>query len=170
MVKSDFEQRMVVYDPGSAGFAVFAMVRDPLVTLRNDLAKNIQTLRSLDMSLDSQCPDWRELNIATVSNTDDFAALLLGPDESYGIIEEHLAHDLVSESGHGIGGDKMLHLRMKVAEAQTTLRQAIKQEQDSDLIDESKCHARRFDYSAIIHAWIKSLAKNKSMKEVIETI
>ena len=156
-VKPDIEARMAQYAEGQIEFAILGLVRDPLLDLVPRLAANMKAILALTRRLEQTNPDWRRFTFM-----DDEASLpLTAPDTTYCITEEdillaHLPNGTATLcSSNDI--EQIVAQRQQLIAAQASLRQSIREEQQSNQSDHDRVDARSCDYATRLQNFVRKV-------------
>ncbi|OCK80563.1 cysteine proteinase [Lepidopterella palustris CBS 459.81] len=158
-----------VYDQEDVQYTLLAVVKDPLATLRADLAVNIKTAELLERRLDQISADWRAF---APRDDDDREPALRGPSEELGVGVATLDNAAVPESLQQritADGDvaTLLDRHGAVVGEQAKLRMDIRSQQWAREDDERKARERRHDFGPMIGVWLKMLAKKGVLEEMV---
>lgn len=166
------EKQMTEYAAGDIEFVLLSLVRDPLIMLRADLARNVKSLQAVERRLDSIQSEWRAF---LESGSDVAAEVMLDQDPTLGITEEAIADAVMeadtAESVDGTSAEKLTKLRQELVTSQHNLRRMTLEEIESAADDDRKANERRCDYGPAIYTWLKMLAeKDGVMKELVDAV
>ncbi|KAF2459662.1 ubiquitin carboxyl-terminal hydrolase [Lineolata rhizophorae] len=161
--------KMAAYEQEEIEFNLMSLVKDPVTTLREELAANICSLRKVEKTLDDTDAEWK--NFTTDSDDD----VVRGPDLALGVfasliedsnipaaVEKKVAID---ESMSGL-----LDVRHDLINQQAKVKIAIRDEAESARADTRKALERRCDFGPMIHKWVGYLAENGVLRELVETV
>jgi len=160
--------RMADLETGQIEFNMLAVVRDPVVEHRANLAYNIKLLHAIEDRLTSINANWKALLSASndgahVSSASDPLGLtttmieesqLSAADEDNLIAKQRITH--------------LLEWRDRTIKDQAPLHAIVRDEVQSLYEDESKASDRRNDYGSIIQAWLNMLAENEKLRGLTE--
>lgn len=166
--------RMIDCAEDQIQFSLMSLVRDPIISYREDLAANIKTLQALEARLDSLKPDWK-------SFTADSMEVGNGPDvssstqlsEKTGVTAEAIQAAIIPSSIERemtVVDDvtALIDLRQRVISDQVKICSSIEEEEQLARLDEQKAAERRHDHGPLIRAWLGMLAENGILKELVE--
>ncbi|KAF1984114.1 ubiquitin carboxyl-terminal hydrolase [Aulographum hederae CBS 113979] len=168
--------RMAQLAAEGINYNLLCMSKDPLITAREDLVKNIMTLQAIEKRVAKLVPDWQD-NCLTHCGTDsamnDFLDRIDGPNEDYGITEAMInptseLADLPKDPQEEEFVEPPVVLWKKTMQEQTKLRNDVKREQLSQQADSEKATGRRHDYAPTIQMWLRMLAENETLQELVE--
>ena len=169
--KPDIEARMAQYEEGQIEFAILSLVRDPLLEMVPALAKNVKAINQLSTRLDMVKPGWKDF---IDSSTDNAIAenynLISKPNLAYGLTQEMLDHSEVSQIVTNlcycnVASDILGH-REQLIVMQAGLRMSIREEMQSNRLDEEKAAARTCDYGARMQNFVRKMkVKKQSFKQ-----
>ncbi|KAJ5937463.1 hypothetical protein N7454_004763 [Penicillium verhagenii] len=141
--------RMAAYEEDQIEFSILGVVRDPLRDLIRQLAINVRSLQMLNARLTSP------------RNT------VLGPDLSYGLGREEIDAAVVPEMTSSEASPGFAAELEELREAQGELRIRIREEQQSQRIDEDHAKGRRYDYGPALRTWLRFLARKQVLAELV---
>ncbi|KAI9822920.1 MAG: hypothetical protein M1832_002945 [Thelocarpon impressellum] len=173
VAKPFIEEKMGTYEEDQIQFGLFAVVQDPMVKLRPELARNVKRLQVLNSCLDKAKPDWTSVQASINVGTDD--ATLLGPDMSYGITQTDVDKaegptgvvEVTSNSPTAVSA--LMEMRRDLVTAQAQIRVGIKEEMANRLADQDQANARRRDYSPLLREWVRILAERGLLSESVKS-
>ena len=154
---------MAQYEEFQIEFAILSLVRDPLLDLFPKLAENIKSIAVLSARLDIIKPTWRQCHIDLSNATP--ADVLIGPSLKRGISQEDLnsaklPEHIIRLSESEEIEDILVHYQQLVT-AQTSLRMSIKDEEQSNQLDEDRATARRSDYGTRLQDFVRRVKTRK---------
>lgn len=172
VVAPNLQARMAQYEEGQIEFGLLALARDPLVEQRQRLAENIKLIRTCEDRLSSITPEWKSFAV-----TEDGAgdSVLSGASSEHSItIADILQAKIPEATEKRINGDDdimtLMDLRQKAITEQAGLRAAIRDEENAAAIDREKAEARRHDYGPAIQTWLRMLAEEGVLKDLIQEL
>ena len=158
---------MAQYEEGHIEFAILSLVRDPLLEMVPALAENVKAINRLSTRLDMVKPGWKDF---IDSSTDsEIAENSSKPNLAYGLTQEILDHSEVSQTVTdlcycNVASDILGH-REKLIAMQAGLRMSIREEMQSNRLDEDKAAARTCDYGARMQNFVRKMkVKKQSFK------
>ena len=156
---------MAEYDEGQIEFAILSVVQNPMINLLSNLAANVKTLSIITSHLESVKPGWKSFSTEHPSSTT--SSTIWGPDPSF-----NLTVEAISEAPEPAGimnaddADALLSALQTTVTDQASIRRVIKEEQQSNRMDEEKANSRRHDYGPAIKYWLEQLASRDLIKEL----
>ncbi|KAL1619547.1 hypothetical protein SLS56_010041 [Neofusicoccum ribis] len=172
VVAPNLEARMAQYEEGQIEFGLLSLVRDPLLDHRQHLAENIKLIRACEDRLTQVSPDWDAFAI-----TEDGAgdSVLTGPSSEYSLtIADILQANIPTATQRRINADDdittLIDLRQKAVTDQAGLRAAIRDEEMTAAADREKAESRRHDYGPAIQTWLRMLAEEGVLKDLIQEV
>lgn len=155
-------------------FSLMSLVKDPIISYREDLAANTKTLQALEARLDSLRPDWKSFTADSmeVENESDVHSLTK-LSERTGVSAEAIRAAIIPSSIERkmmVDDDvtTLIDLRQRVIGDQAKICSNIEGEEQLARMDEQKASERRHDYGPLIRAWLGMLAENGILKELVE--
>jgi ubiquitin carboxyl-terminal hydrolase L5 len=164
------EERMLQYEDNQIQFNLLSLCRDPLLTVQDDLSANILAICAVEQQLQLVKPDWKSFVDEQESDN-----TLRGLDVFYKITPEKLEnakmHPSITEvlNDPATTASQLFDKRKELADAQTRLRAAFVEESSNIRHDDQRAMDRRFDYTPLINMWIRMLAENEKLKDLVET-
>lgn len=160
---------MEEYTEGQIEFALLALVRDPILEHRENLAVNIKSLQTVHSRLDVVNPDWKVF--ANDESEDD--PILIGPTEKHHVSDEAIKEATIPESTEkklkAECQAMLMELHLDLITSQRALLRSISDEEVANFDDARKAKQRREDYSPLIHRWLSMLAEKEGLiKDLIE--
>jgi ubiquitin carboxyl-terminal hydrolase L5 len=157
---------MVECADGGIQFNLLALVRDPLAVATENLARNIKFLKAIDDRFSELHTCWDGK---------------LRPDTLQGESPEYLIDTSLLESTEFTQQERqdldliysgeeaqLLAIRDAAISDQGGLRAALVDEKASAETDEEKAKDRRNDYGPLIQTWLKMIAENGCVKELLD--
>jgi ubiquitin carboxyl-terminal hydrolase L5 len=152
--------RMAECEDGGISFNLLALVRDPLTVATEKLARNVIFLRDVDERFREHDETWAQPPPDLCPELVD--ASLLGSIQP-------AQHDrmwlVMIESGMG---EMVMEKRAAALQAQSGLRAAVEAERAAAESDEEKAKDRRNDYGPLTQAWLRMIAANGCMRDLID--
>lgn len=167
IVQAELMARMLQYQGDHIEFSLMAVIRDPIIAERQQLAENIKTLQETNCRLDEVSPGWRGFIAPDAENT-----TISGSSEEYSITEKVLndanlapsiAEKLKTESP-----EKLMQLRYEIVIAQAGCRAAVRDQMQTDQGDATKAMHRRFDYASFVNEWLDALADKDVLLDLLD--
>lgn len=166
----DIQARMMMFE-GVIQYNLMAVVHDPIVAAKAELAANVKELQIIDAKLDDVCNEWRSREGAeTYQDT-----LVLGPDQSLDLADADLADVLPSTKfekeiqGHqDTFVDELLRLRQQRIKAQAPLRGSVRDELLASKGDDEKVAMTRHDFGGFVKGWLGALAEQEELKGLVD--
>ncbi|KKY14768.1 putative ubiquitin carboxyl-terminal hydrolase [Diplodia seriata] len=172
VIAPNLEARMAQYEEGQIEFGLLALVRDPLVDHRQRLAENIKLIHACEDRLAKINPDWKAFAV-----TEDGAgdSVITGPSSEHSItIADILQANIPEATEKRINADDdittMIDLRQRAVTDQAGLRAAIRDEETTAAADRQKAESRRHDYGPAIQTWLRMLAEEGVLKDLIQEV
>lgn len=163
--------RMTDYATGGIEFNMLAVVKDPLVEHRQQLAANIKLLRHIETELNSSNPNWK----AFAGSPDDEGAVehLVSESDVLGITSTMIDSGEFSatyERKLRVDDDAttLIELRQRVIADQALLRASVRDEQRSFMDDQNEAADRRNDFGPVIQEWLNMLAENGKLRPIVD--
>ncbi|KAK5163078.1 hypothetical protein LTR04_002769 [Oleoguttula sp. CCFEE 6159] len=174
-IKPVLEARMAEYEEGQIEFGLLALVKDPTIHHRAQLGANIASLLAVEARLDLLNPDWRAFlsSGAATAVADDTAAtgVLRGASAVYGIsstdVDTAPIPDSIKNKLPTTCPTALMAAREELVTSQAGLRLAVKEEEECVRQDEEKAACRRRDYGPFIQTWLRMLADNGTLQEMV---
>ncbi|KAF4307917.1 Peptidase C12 ubiquitin carboxyl-terminal hydrolase 1 [Botryosphaeria dothidea] len=170
VVAPNLQARMAQYEEGQIEFGLLALVRDPLIEHRQYLAQNIKLIRTCEDRLSKINPEWKSFAV-----TEDGAgdSVLSGPSSEHSITIADILQAKIPEATEkriSVDDDIMtlIDLRQKTITEQAGLRAAIRDEENAAAGDKEKAESRRHDYGPAIQTWLRLLAEEGVLKDLIQ--
>ncbi|KAJ9647105.1 hypothetical protein H2199_002091 [Coniosporium tulheliwenetii] len=167
--------RMAQYEANDISFNLMALVKDPLIALRKDLAENVKCLNTVEGRLDEVEGDWKGFlpadqggNVLTTMSVElgisvqDIEDAVLPPS----VAEKLVKREQPEEEDYTL--QDLLHLRGQLVAAQAPLRAGIRDELESAESDKKKATTRRHDYGPFIEEWLDMLQENGELDALVE--
>jgi len=163
--------RMADYATGGIEFNMLAMVKDPLLERRRQLAANIKLLHRIETKLNSSRPDWKAF--AGSSNDEGPAEHLVSESDVLGVTS-NMIDSVELSAGHEkllqVDDDAttLIELRQRVITNQAPLRASVRDEQQSLIDDQHEAADRRNDFGPVVQEWLNMLAENGKLRAITE--
>jgi ubiquitin carboxyl-terminal hydrolase L5 len=152
--------RMAECEDDGISFNLLALVRDPLAVATEKLARNVLFLRAVDERFREHDETWDQPPPDLFPELID-ASLL----ESIQLAQHDQMWLILIESGLG---EMVLQRREAALQAQSGLRAAVEMERAAAESDEEKAKDRRNDYGPLTQAWLRMIAANGCMRDLID--
>ncbi|KAF2433821.1 ubiquitin carboxyl-terminal hydrolase, partial [Tothia fuscella] len=161
------QERMAEFSAAGVNFNMMALVKDPFIEQRLDLASNIKLINAIEERLTAVKPDWR-----TFDDEDD-SEVIVGIDETYIITSEILDSVIVLPSASTkVANDTdpttLLEFRSRAMNQQAHRRRSIRLELDDVDMDEKKASDERKDYGPFVQHWLMELAECGELRGVAD--
>ena len=155
-------------------YVLFAVVPDPMMQIRMELAKNVKNLQFMQSRNGGAFPGSMNGHSDTSTTFDQrFGDVLLGANPAYNLSQDDIDAAEVDErlrarvdSNQDVS--KMATILCDVALEQAHLRSSITAEQESRKEDETKAMGFRSDFTALIQRWLTMLAENGVLQGLLE--
>ncbi|KAF1352019.1 hypothetical protein BDV97DRAFT_397073 [Delphinella strobiligena] len=166
IVQAELMARMLQYQGDHIEFSLMAVIKDPIIAERQQLAENIKALQETNRCLDEVSPMWRGFIAPDVGDM-----TILGPSEDYSVTEgllngASLAPSIAEKLKTG-SPDKLMQLRHEIVIAQAGCRAAIRDQMQTDQSDAIKAMHRRFDYASFVNEWLDALADKDVLLDLL---
>lgn len=172
VIAPNLQARMAQYEEGQIEFGLLALVRDPLIDHRQHLAENIKLIRACEDRLSKINSDWKAFAVTEDGSGD---SVITGPSSEYSItIADILQAEIPEATEKRINVDDdittMIDLRQRAVTDQAGLRAAIRDEENIAAADMQKAESRRHDYGPAIQTWLRMLAEEGILKDLIQEV
>ncbi|KAB2572856.1 putative ubiquitin carboxyl-terminal hydrolase protein [Lasiodiplodia theobromae] len=172
VIAPNLQARMAQYEEGQIEFGLLALVRDPLIDHRRHLAENIKLIRACEDRLSKINPEWKAFAVTEDGSGD---SVITGPSSEYSItIADILQAEIPEATEKRINVDDdittMIDLRQRAVTDQAGLRAAIRDEENIAAADMQKAESRRHDYGPAIQTWLRMLAEEGILKDLIQEV
>lgn len=162
------QTRMMMYEGADIEFNLMAVVHDPIVKDRVELAGNVKEIQAIEKRLDGIDGKWRELDCAETKKD-----VITGPsvdlDVSQADIDDVELPQDASEKTEKEGDLlRLIELRNEVISQQGPLRGAIRDALESSKSDDEKARHRRHDYGKFVRSWLGALAEEEVLSELLD--
>ena len=156
----------IMQSGGDNDYALFGLVQNPLVGLRDSLCSNVVTLDRVESRLTKIDEKWTE-------KVEDMGidAPLRSPGilSGFGVTEDQFAATKIPENVEalieGEGMDDLFARRLQLCIKNADLQGRILGEMASETEENEKADARRFDYGPVLQTWLRMLAENGYLEE-----
>ncbi|KAJ5219799.1 hypothetical protein N7468_009003 [Penicillium chermesinum] len=156
--------RMAAYEEGQIEFSILGLVRDPILDLTKQLACNVRQLERLNARLlaSDEQPSVKAM-LADLNET------LLGPDLSFELTPAAINAASIPEVEFDSCSIPELQEELrKLRDEQQMLRGRIREEQQSQRLDEDHATGRRYDYGPAVRTWLRFLARKQLLAELLD--
>ena len=153
--RPDIMARMVQAEENQIEFAILGLVKDPLYTFRSSLAANVKSINALSERMHEIRSKGKALSHNQPQTQGSYANshVLEGPDLSLGLTQQQIEESalpepistLLSSSSSSDSLPDLMIQRTELIAAQTSLKLAIQEEQQSANQEEDRANARRGD-------------------------
>jgi ubiquitin carboxyl-terminal hydrolase L5 len=162
--------QMSALQSGGIQFNMLAVVKDPIVESREQLAANVKLIQAIETRLDSITTDWK---VFTSEIEDD--EYITSASEGVGLTLSMIDQAHVSDAdGKKLRVDDdintLIEWRERTINDQAPLRANIRDELQIRLEDEAKAQDRRNDYGPVIQAWLNELAENEVLRDLADQV
>ncbi|KAK5172973.1 uncharacterized protein LTR77_003095 [Saxophila tyrrhenica] len=162
------QTRMAMYEGADIEFNLMAVVHDPVVKDRNELARNIKALQAVDEELTKSFEEWRDLDGAETKKD-----VITGFSSEVSITQTDiddaaLTKELLEELKQDDNLMRLVEMRKKIICEQAPLRGAVRDATETAKGDEEKARHRRHDYGKFVRSWMGALAENELVTDLIE--
>ena len=168
---------MAEYEEGQIRFSLLSLVKDPIIDYRARLAENIELLQAIEERLDSARSGGKDFATDTGQQESETShCALRGVNMLRGITPQSLNEDTPAASVKvklAVSGDTLESLmgsRTELLTEQAGLRAGIREEDELTKADDEKAANRRYDYGPAIQTWLRMLAENGVLKELVEDL
>ena len=163
---------MAEYEEGRIEFAILSLVKDPLTSHVHALAENIKSIIALERRLDEVRPDWKDFMADTATSEGALTnGILTTPDPDYELCQASLDQAAILPSiEQAVKSDvpsDVIACRQKLATEQTTLRVAIKEDQQSQRSDEERAASRRHDHGPLVKKLLEMMKQKNALKQLL---
>jgi ubiquitin carboxyl-terminal hydrolase L5 len=166
------QERMLQYEGDQIRFNLLALCKSPLLTKPIELAINIQSLRAVESRLDELRSDWRQFLIDDMRSD----SVLRGPNPAF-----RINHALLDSAKLCKAFSDKLYDQTSTVEAVFPMREELLHQQQqirADLIDEiaaveqdnERALSRRYDYTPMLHTWLRFLAENGALEDLLKVV
>ncbi|TKA61831.1 hypothetical protein B0A49_11195 [Cryomyces minteri] len=171
-IKPVLKTRMAEYEEGQIEFGLLTLVKDPTIHHRAQLGANIASLLAVEARLDLFNPDWRAfLSSGAAAAVADNTGVLRGASAAYGIssadVDTAFIPDSIKNKLLAACPTALMATRGELVTSQVGLRLAVKEEEECVRQDEEKAACRRRDYGPFIQTWLRMLADNGTLQEMV---
>ena len=156
-------------EQGEISFTLLAVVHDPVVDDRRDLAKNIKTLRLVDnkLGLSKKSGTWHDSAYPKGSKD-----VLYGPSNEYDIFSIDISNATlpmdVVESIKRESSTELNKRRESIIQRQAQIRSSIRSAKMEEEQDEEKArHRRHLYYGTFIRKWMTALAEEEVLESLV---
>ncbi|KAL2039579.1 hypothetical protein N7G274_007851 [Stereocaulon virgatum] len=168
--KPEIEARMAQYEEGQIEFAILSLVRDPLLNHVSSLAQNIKSIAALSAQLDRVKPNWQDSTAGpTNGHICEPEGLLSCPDLGYHLTQKEINQAKLPEKVVNLClsnmASVMIEHRQELLTNQAELRMSIKEEMQSNVLDEERAAARSCDYGASMQGFVRKLRLKKQAEQ-----
>lgn len=159
------QTRMAMYEGADIDFNLMAVVHDPVLKDRAELAENVKALETVEKKLSTASGDWQ----TQIGMMDD-EGVLSGPSAALELSREDIeaVRDPPPFTDEEIGLDQLLEIREQVVAQQAPLRGAVRDAMEFAKADEERARHRRHDYGAFVRTWLGALAEEEALSGLLE--
>lgn len=166
IVQAELMARMLQYQGDHIEFSLMAVIKDPIIAERQQLAENIKALQETNCRLNEISPGWPGFIAPDAEN-----ATIFGSSEEYSITEQVLnganLAPSIAEKLKTEAPEKLMQLRHEIVIAQAGCRAAIRDQMQTDQSDATKAMHRRFDYASFVNEWLDALADKDVLLDLL---
>lgn len=164
--------RMAQYAASEIQFNLMAIVHDPVMVQREELAINMRALQTIDKKLDSLQADWRA--IEGIEATDAFA-IDFAVDSALGVTmadveAAKVKKDVLDTIERDEDISKLIKFRKDLIHGQAPLRAAVRDSLSSAKSDDEKARHRRHDYETFVRSWLNALAEEGLLSTLVADV
>lgn len=160
--------RMAQYAASEIQFNLMAIVHDPVMIQREELAINMQALQIIDKKLDCLQANWRAIDGAgTPSKITIDSALDLGVTAA-DVQAAKVKKDILDVIENDADISKLIKLRKDMIRNQASVRAAVYDSLSSARSDDEKVRHRRHDYETFVRSWLNALAEQGILSTLLE--
>lgn len=168
VVQPALQTRMAMYEGADIEFNLMAVVHDPVVGNRTELARNIKRLQTIETALDSVLEDWRTLpEVDTRSGAINGISIDLDISQADIDAVDH-AKDAAADLDPNQDVEQLINLRKQVIAAQGPLRGSVRDAFDSSNRDDEDARHMRYNYGGFVRSWLEELVKNEVLTDLLE--
>jgi ubiquitin carboxyl-terminal hydrolase L5 len=152
--------RMAECDDGNIAFNLLALVRDPLSAATEDLARNVRFLQAVDIQFRQQDQTWDQAPPDLIPE--------LVPASLLETVQpgRHQQHWLAMVDAGMV--EMVVEARDAALQAQSGLRAVVEVERAVAAAEAEKAMDRRHDYGPLTQAWLRMIAANGCLKDLID--
>lgn len=173
VVKPALQARMAQYEQGQIEFSLMAVVQDPIIQARQELARNIRSLQAVETRLDQVNPDWK-LFTHQANEEGPGSEVLTAMSIDYGVSEADIQSASMSGSllSTPVDGDleKMISERTELVVMQVGCRAAVRDEMLASSADATKARLRRHDYTPFLTEWMGTLEEQGVLETLVNAV
>lgn len=172
----EIQARMISMGDDEIQFNLMAVVHDPVVPAKAQLAGNVRELQTIEGKLDAVAKDWRERRQQNNENFHPTSAdLVLGPCSKFDLAEVDLAaaprpnmleKELAAHEDSYI--DELMRLRKERVKAQAPMRASVRDSLQAAEADDEKARLRRHDFAGFVKGWLGALADEEALKGLVD--
>ena len=166
--------QMAQYEEGQIEFVILSLLKEPLIDLVADLAKNVKGVDALSSRLNNINPGWREYLTTPQHGNLEENDFLVGPSARYrleadaidgAILSSAFRSQLESESM-----TNLLKMWQDLVANQARIRASINDEQETTRLDEERAMSRRNDKGLLAKGLIEVLERMGKVGVVLEEL
>lgn len=166
----EIQARMMMFE-GSIEYSLMAVVHDPMVAAKAELARNVKELQVIDARLSETCAGWKTRDGAEESGEN----VVLGPDPVFELANTDLeaalprtALEKEISTHQDVYIDDLFKLRKERMKAQASLRGSVRAELVASRDDDEKARLRRHDFGSFVKGWLGGLAEQEVLKAMVD--
>lgn len=160
------QARMAQYQEGQIEFSLMAVVKDPIIGAKSELAENMKALQYVERALDEANPDWKTFLVEEPDT-----ALLRHMSLEYGLsIKDTESAELpksIKDQLQTTCSEDLVRLRQHIITSQAGCRAAVRYQMEAEKADTTKAMHRRHDYGQFLRDWLDALAENDALTPLI---
>lgn len=152
-------------------YSLLALVQSPLITLREELLRNVAAIRFVESCLDGINSDWRSFEVADGAGA---GQVPLTPKDlsAVGLTQEQLVGAQVpaseKEAIEAASMSELLSRHIELIEEQRSLPARIYEEMQVEDEQQQKAEERQWDYGPVIKLWMEKLAANGYLEKNLD--
>ena len=171
VARPEIQARMINMEDGGIMYNLMAVVHDPIVPAKAQLAENVRQLQAIEAKLDAASKDWKE-KMDAESNPEE---LVLGPSSRLALAETDLAaaprpamleKEITAHESTYI--DELMRLRKERVKAQAAMRASVRDSLSVAEADDERARLRRHDFGGFVKGWLGALADEEALKALVD--
>ena len=169
--------RMAMFGDDFIQYNLMAVVHDPLVAVKTELAANVKELQTIDAKLNEISKEWKEKEEQGNGDGEEPSSqdAVLGPDAEFDLSDTDVAAVPSSKAlekeislRQDIYVDELLKLRRQRVQAQKFLRGPVREELAASRKDDEMARMRRHDFGGFVKGWLGGLAEQEVLRELVD--
>lgn len=153
------QEQLLVFGAGDIETALLSICADPVLQRREDLTRNIKSIRMVQAKLDTVVPDWKVFTDGG-SGAGDADAILEITEGTIDAAETDVAAEKAIKSSCP---ESLTRAREHLIKEQQSLRSMLFDALSAAADDEKEARERRNDYSPVIRTWLTMLAEKEGV-------